>query len=100
MSYLELKAAPIPDMTKGIISLWFRDARKNNPPEPQAWPSGLWSPGTDSMVPPDTFKVIQEQAFKHNVFFWNAYGQFITGGGVTLPLFESPSVMIPSSAYR
>lgn len=96
MSYLELKAAPIPDMTKGIISLWFRDARKNNPPEPQAWPSGLWSPGTDSMVPPDTFKVIQEQAFKHNVFFWNAYGQFITGGGVTLPLFESPSVMIPS----
>lgn len=96
MSYLEIKTAPIPNINKGIISVWFRDARKNDPPEPQEWPSGVWLPDTDSMVPPDVFKVAEQEAFKQNVFFWNAYGQYITGGGITLPIFEGPSVMMPS----
>jgi hypothetical protein len=95
-SYLEMKAASLPNMNKGIVSLWFRDARKNAPPEPKEWPSGEWSPDTNSMIPPDVFKVAVQPAFKQNIFYWNAYGQYITGGGVTLPIFESPSVMIPS----
>lgn len=88
--------APLPNMTSGIISVWFRDTRKNDPPAPREWPSGVWSAGTDSMVPPDTFEVIKQPAFKQNIFYWNAYGQYVTGGGVTLPIFESPSVMMPS----
>lgn len=91
-----MNAAPIPNMNKGIVSLWFRDARKNVPPEPQEWPSGVWEPGTASMVPPDVFTLMQQPAFKQTVFFWNAYGQYITGGGLTLPIFESPSVMTPT----
>jgi len=91
-----MQAAPIPNMNKGIISVWFRDARKNEPPPPQEWPSGEWGPDTESMVPPDVLKVAHQPAFKQNIFFWNAYGQYVTGGGVTLPVFESPAVMIPS----
>lgn len=91
-----MQAAPIPDMQKGIISLWFRDARKNEPPAPVEWPSGVWTAGTESMVPPDVFKVIQQPAFAQSIFYWNPYGTYTSGLGITLPIFQGPLVMMPS----
>jgi hypothetical protein len=87
--------APLPDMSSGIISIWFRDARQNPapPPEPD-WPSGVWSAGTNSMVPPDIFQVAKADGYKQNIFYWNSYGQYITGGGITLPLLGPAAVMM------
>jgi hypothetical protein len=96
LSFLEMLSAPLPNMNKGIISLWFRDARKNPSPEAEPWPSGVWTPGTDSMIPPDVVKVAQQEEFSHNVFYWNSYGMNISGGGVTLPIFGPAAVMMPA----
>lgn len=91
-----MKAAPIPNMTKGIVSLWFRDARKNKAPSPQEWPSGVWTPDTSSMVPPDVSKVVTQEQFNRNVFYWNSYGRNVSALGVALPIFQGPAVMMPS----
>ena len=80
--------APIPNMTSGIISLWFRDARKNDQPADVDWPSGVWEPGTTSMVPPDVPKVTTQEAFKQNVFYWNPYGRNVSALGIPLPIFQ------------
>jgi hypothetical protein len=73
MSYLEMAKAPLPDMSSGIISIWFRDATKGPAPTAEAWPSGLWTPGTDSMVPPWTQEIVQDLS-PSSAFFWDAYG--------------------------
>lgn len=96
MSYLEMRNANLPNMDKGVISFWFRDATKNPEPAPDEWPSGLWNPGTASMVPPDVVGMVnQGSGYKQNFFPWNAYGLFISGGGIQLPLFGPAAVMMP-----
>jgi hypothetical protein len=101
MSYLEMKSAPLPDMSSGIISLWFRDAtRKKSPPQPQegrnsntgtinppidpppaeVWPQGFWTDATAAvtMVPPNAEYSVNtagyDPNFKDCVFFFNPYG--------------------------
>jgi hypothetical protein len=91
MSYLEMATSQLPDMNKGIISLWFRDATKGAAPAPDPWPSGLWAPGTASMVPPDVVGIVKKEEF----YPWNAYGLFISGGGIQLPIFGPAAVMMP-----
>lgn len=60
MSYLEMVSTDLPDMTKGIISFWVKDAgKKTAPPEP--WP----------LKP---MPVIQEDARGDgDVTYWNNY---------------------------
>lgn len=97
MSYLEMKEAPVDDADQMIISVWFRDARKNPAPAPQDWPAGLWTSDTahKTMVPPNTAEMIKDE-FKHNVFYWNAYGMPIQSKLVALPLTYGPGAMMPS----
>src|SRR5262245_14098492 len=96
MSYLEMASATLPDMQKGIVSLWFRDIRKAAPPLPTPWPSGLWTPGTDSMLPPDTVGMINSGAYQRNIFYWDAYGMPISVFGISLGLLGPATVCIPS----
>jgi len=83
MSYLQMAETTLPDMNKGIISLWFRDATKGNSAPVDEWPSGQWSEETafTTMVPPDT----QTMALNSSTplaFFWNAYGIPIGVSGI------------------
>jgi hypothetical protein len=96
MSYLQLMNAPLPDMDKGIISVWFRDIRKGKPPGPKEWPSGLWTPGTNSMVPPDTVGMVGTGEYDQNVFYWDAYGMPISVFGIGLGLLGPAAVCIPT----
>jgi hypothetical protein len=98
MSYLEMASATLPDMNKGIVSLWFRDIRKGGPPPPATtWPSGLWHPGTDSMVPPDTVGMLKnDPTYAHNVFYWDAYGMPISALGIGLGLLGPATVCMPN----
>src|SRR5437016_2473146 len=92
-----MQSAPLPDMTSGIISVWFRDTRKNPAPPPVDWPTAsVWQQGTSSMLPPNVLAMTKQEANKQNIFFWNSYGRYVTGGGITLPVLQAPSVIIPN----
>lgn len=96
MSYLEMPRAPLPDMNKGIISLWFREFNKQaSAPKPDKWPDGVWHEGTDSMVPPDVYKIVQNHP--SNVFWWSAYGLVNAFFGTAL-LGPAP-VLMPVPPY-
>lgn len=119
MSYLEMPSAPLPDMNSGIISFWVRDATDKAgvaPPPPQDFPSGLWSPGTESMVPPWVAAVVQNLEGSP-VFYWDAYGPptevfggFLTGAACvfipTPPFFPTDSIRMllsfgkPNQTYK
>lgn len=73
MSFLEMASATLPDMTSGIISLWFRDPFKNKAPDADIWPLP---------APPNTFSYADAHPFE--TLFWNAYGTPIPGFGRTL----------------
>jgi hypothetical protein len=82
MSYLEMVSSPLPDMSSGIISVWFRDPTLSPAPAADTWPVP---------VPPDAFSYIDAHPFE--TMFWNAYGMPIPSFGryilypalVTLP---------------
>lgn len=63
--------AQLPDMNKGIISVWFRDATKASEPSPDEWPEG--------MVPPDATNE-PAAVSPSSVFFWSGYGMPIIQG--------------------
>jgi hypothetical protein len=86
MSYLEMAASPLPDMKQGIISLWFRDITLGTAPPAEPWPAGVWTPGTNSMVPPDTNAIVNTLV-PPALFYWNAYGSPLAqfGGALTGP---------------
>jgi hypothetical protein len=97
--------AQLPDMNSGIISFWFRDATGKAgvaPPPPKEFPSGLWAPGTESMVPPWVAQAVQNMDGSP-IFYWDAYGvpnrffgSFITGAAAvnipTPPFFPTDSI--------
>lgn len=97
--------APLPNMNSGIISFWVRDATAKAgvaAPPPKEFPSGLWEPGTESMVPPWVAAAIQNMDGSP-IFFWDAYGPpnaifggFITGAACVLmptpPFFPTDSI--------
>ena len=99
MSYLELKSAPLPNVTKGIISLWFRDisAGASAPATPAAeGPSKMGHApiGWPFAVPPDTIALVKT-LHPPAVFFWNAYGSPMQSLGVPSPFLGSATVWMP-----
>lgn len=89
MSYLEMRRAPIPDMSSGIISVWFREVSKQQefPPDAEKWPQDFWTEknAAEVMVPPNAqYSVSDDPAFKNCVLYWNAYGLPPVGLGSTL----------------
>jgi hypothetical protein len=113
MSYLEMKSAPLPDMSSGIISIWFRDVSKqpdavlgsvqpppNLPPEIEQWPQGFWtvSNANTIMVPPNAqYSVQNDPDFGNSVFFYNPYGMPIGGDYFGSAFLGAASVWIPNS---
>jgi hypothetical protein len=69
LSFLEMISANLPDMSKGIISFWFKNAVKNGPSEP--WDAVSYPPPVNPYagIPPS-------DANSPDVFnFWNPYGE-------------------------
>jgi hypothetical protein len=104
MSYLEMVNAPLPDMSSGIISVWFRDPRQRNPPPPlmtiQDGPEP--GPGTGPRqigwplpVPPNTQELVKTIT-PPSFFFWSAYGLPIGGFFAGSAFLGPPSVIIPA----
>lgn len=93
MSYLEMSSAPLPDMNSGIISLWFRDLSGGTTPEEDKWPSGQWTEGGTSMLPPDTTQIVK--TMPTSVFYWSAYG--IPTAGAAGAVFYGPATVIMPS---
>lgn len=71
-----MQEAPIADMSSGIISLWFRDARKRKTPPPQM---NALNEGWPIPVPPDTDAIVQTLT-PSSVFWWNSYGRPLLSG--------------------
>jgi hypothetical protein len=100
MSYLEMEAAPMPDMSSGIISVWFRDLSKGKAPDGDKWPSGPWEAGGTSMLPPDTTELVKTLD-PPSIFYWSAYGipvGSVLGGGLFLggsPFYGPAPVIMP-----
>jgi len=105
MSYLEMGDSPLPDMTSGIISFWFREIKKQEPHPPPAkdWPQGFWTEANANtvMVPPNAqYSITNDAAFKSHAMFFNPYGLKFegTGGAILGDKFLGPaSVWIPNS---
>lgn len=103
MSYLEMVNAPLPDMSSGIISIWFRGVSKQqeNPPPAELWPQAFWTQANANivMVPPNAqYSIGYDPDFKNkSVFYFNPYG-IPTGGEVFGDLFLGAApVWIPNS---
>jgi hypothetical protein len=83
MSYLEMTNAPLPDMSSGIISIWFRDATKGTAPPADQWPT--------EMIPPNTAEMVKTMS-PSAIFYWNAYGMPIP----SFPVFGPAAVYLPT----
>ena len=99
MSYLECASAPLGDMTKGTISLWFRDISKGpdapaTPAAPGPSVGGHPPIGWPLAVAPDTIALVK-QVNPPAVFFWNAYGVPIQDIGVISPFLGPAAVWSP-----
>lgn len=74
MSYLEMVSAPLGDISKGIISLWFRDPEAQaEPPAPILSVQGNKTVGWPVPVPPNSQKEITAMQ-PSSIAYWNAYG--------------------------
>src|SRR5262245_48975651 len=80
MRFLEMVNAPLPNMSSGIISFWFREVSKQRPKPPAAkpWPQAFWTTANAEtvMVPPNAqYSVGYDPQFKNiSIFYYNPYG--------------------------
>jgi hypothetical protein len=101
MSYLEMSSAPLPDMSSGIISIWFREIEKQAlPPDAEIWPQGFWTKKNADivMVPPNAqYSIGYDPDFMNiSVLYDNPYGRPV-GGPFGDLLLGCASVWIPNS---
>src|SRR5262245_9848211 len=90
MSYLEMIDAPLPNMSKGIISFWFRDpTAQADPPPVQDWTI----PVPPNTLDPDSLDPeIKASLTRASKTFYNPYGLPIPGFGNFL-LYPAPCTM-------